>query len=127
MHKENPLARLEFLDASAFLNTHLIIHSFPLETVSVFEHFLKPNKVTPSKITAIPLTEVALEIVDANLGVLCMPKWALKSFLLSNNLIYKKIGKKGLKRQHFLVVRAADQSKKYIQDFISNFKDQFSM
>ncbi|WP_010522663.1 LysR family transcriptional regulator [Aquimarina agarivorans] len=127
MHKENVLGDLEFLNASDFAKVHLIIHSFPLETVSVYEHYLKPNKIVPSKISAIPLTEVALEMIGANFGILCMPKWALKSFKLPEELIYKKVGKSGLKRKHFLVIRSADEPKKYIQDFISNFSDEFSI
>lgn len=127
MHKENVLSNLEFLDVSDFAEAHLIIHSFPLETVSVYEYFLKPNKIIPFEISAIPLTEVALEMIGANFGIMCMPKWALKSFKLPEGLIYKKIGKSGLKRNHFLVVRSADKSKKYIQDFISNFIDEFSI
>lgn len=127
MHKENELNKLEFIDARNFSDIHLIIHSFPLETVSVYEQFLKPNKILPIKISAIPLTEVALEMINANFGVMCMPKWALKSFKISDDLIYKRIGKNGLKRNHYLVIRKPDKYKKYIQDFISNFTDEFSM
>lgn len=126
MHKENELNKLAFIDVSDFSDVHLIIHTFPLETVSVYEQFLKPNKIIPSKISAIPLTEVALEMIGANFGVMCMPKWALKSFKLSDELVYKRIGKNGLKRSHFLVIRKSDITKKYIQDFISNFTDEFS-
>lgn len=126
IHKENTLNKTDFLDANDFSDTHLIIHSFPLETVSVYDQFLKPNKITPLKISAIPLTEVALEMVDANMGIMCMPKWALKSFKLSDDLIFKRISRNGLKRTHHLVFRKSDKSKKYINDFIRNFKDDFS-
>ncbi len=126
IHKENTLNKLDFLDANDFSNIHLIIHSFPLETVSVYDQFLKPNKITPLKISAIPLTEVALEMVNANMGIMCMPKWALKSFKLPDDLIFKQIGRSGLKRKHYLVFRKSDKSKKYVNDFISNFKDDFS-
>ncbi|MGB1283620.1 MAG: LysR family transcriptional regulator [Polaribacter sp.] len=126
MHQENRLKSVSFLDANDFSKTHLIIHSFPLETVSVYEQFLKPNRINPIKISAIPLTEVALEMVNANMGIICMPKWALKSFKLSEDLIFKRIGKNGLKRTHHLVFRKSDISKKYINDFISNFEDDFS-
>ena len=126
MHKENSLHSTNFLNPSDFSNEHLIIHSFPLETVSVYEHFLKPNQINPLKISAIPLTEVALEMVNANMGIICMPKWALKSFRLSEDLVFKKIGKNGLKRKHHLVFRKSDTTKKYINDFISNFEDNFS-
>ena len=126
IHQENPLAQHDFLSADDFTNTHLIIHSFPLETVSVYEQFLKPNNITPIKISAIPLTEVALEIVEANMGIMCMPKWALKSFKVSDDLVFKRISKNGLKRTHYLVYRKSDNAKKYVHDFISNFEEDFS-
>ena len=125
MHNEHILSDQDFLTVNNFADIHLIIHSFPLETVSVYESYLKPNKVTPYKISAIPLTEVALEMVEANMGVICMPKWALKSFNLSENLMFKRIGKNGLKRMHYLVCRKKDKPKKYINDFISNFEEDF--
>ena len=127
IHKEHPFSQFDFIDGSNFSKLHLIIHSFPLETVSVFEHYLKPNKITPKKISAIPLTEVALEMVSANMGVICMPKEALKSFKVSDDLVYKRIGVHGLKRTHYLVIREADRNKKYINDFVSNFVDTFSV
>ncbi len=126
MHKENPLCQVEFLKASDFADMHLIIHSFPLETVSVYDQFLRPNNITPVKISAIPLTEVALEMINANMGIICMPKWALTSFKLSDDLVFKRIGKNGLKRTHYIVFRTSDRDKKYINDFISNFEDTFS-
>ncbi|MCX2681601.1 LysR family transcriptional regulator [Galbibacter sp. EGI 63066] len=126
MHKENELNQRDYIDADSFSDMHLIIHSFPLETVSLYEQFLKPNKILPRKISAVPLTEVALEMVNANFGVLCLPKWALKSFKLSDELRFKKIGKNGLKRNHYLVVRKSDKVKKYINDFILNFEEEFS-
>ncbi len=126
MHEENPLSNTKFLQATDFSNVQLIIHSFPLETVSVYNQFLKPNNITPIKIVAIPLTEVALEMVVANMGIICMPKWTLKSFKLTESLKFKQIGANGLKRTHYLVFRTSDRNKKYINDFILNFEDDFS-
>jgi LysR family transcriptional regulator for metE and metH len=126
LHHEHPLQAETFLEAYHFEELHVIIHSLPLETVSVYEQFLKPNNVKPLKISAIPLTEVALEMVNANMGIMCMPKWALKAFKLSENLTFKRIGAAGLKRTHYLVCRKTERSKKYINDFILNFIDDFS-
>ncbi|MBP2618466.1 LysR family transcriptional regulator [Chryseobacterium jejuense] len=125
IHQENPLNNSEYLLADDFKDAHLIIHSFPLKTVSVYEEFLNPNGILPEKISAVPLTEVALEMVLANMGITCMPKWALKSFRLSDELKFKKIGSNGLKRKHYLVVRKSDMRKKYINDFLLNFKEYF--
>ncbi|MEI3788215.1 MULTISPECIES: LysR family transcriptional regulator [unclassified Chryseobacterium] len=125
LHQENLLNDSEYLTADDFLDVHLIIHSFPLKTVSVYEEFLNPNGIVPAKISSVPLTEVTLEMVQANIGITCMPKWALKSFKLSDELKFKKIGSKGLKRKHYLVVRKSDIGKKYINDFLLNFKEYF--
>lgn len=126
MHREHPLVNSKYLETKDFLDIHLIIHSLPLETVSIFEHFLKPANVTPLKVSAIPLTEVSLEMVQANMGIMCIPKWALTSFKLSEELRFKRIGKYGLKRTHYLVVRNEDMGKKYITSFIDNFQEEFA-
>ncbi|AXT59625.1 LysR family transcriptional regulator [Aquimarina sp. AD10] len=125
MHKENPLSTLPYLEASHFANVHLLINSFPLEGVFVYENFLKPNQINPIKISAIPFTETSLSMVNANMGIICAPKWQLKPFKLSDDLIYKRIGKHGLKRKHYVVVKQEQRSKKYIHDFLSNFEDDF--
>ncbi|MBL6445144.1 LysR family transcriptional regulator [Fulvivirga sp. 29W222] len=125
MHKEHPLADKPTLEAGDFSEAHLIIHSFPLETVSVYQTFLMPNNIIPVRISAIPLTEVALEMVSANMGITCMPQWALKSFKVPEELILKRISKNGLKRTHYLISRTEDHSKKYIAEFISSFEENF--
>ncbi|MEP0266301.1 LysR family transcriptional regulator [Dokdonia sp.] len=125
MHKENPLNSLHHLEASHFLDIHLLINSFPLEGVSVYEHFLKPNKINPKKISAIPFTEITLSMIEANMGVMCAPKWQLTPFKLSKELIFKRIGKNGFKRNHYLVVKKEHRNKKYIHDFISSFEEDF--
>ena len=126
MHREFFLSSGEYIDAADFSKVHLIIHSFPLESVAIHELFLKPNNITPLKITAIPLTEIALEMVNANMGIMCLPKWALRSFQIPGDLIFKRIGKNGLKRTHYLVLRKDDKDKKYLKDFIENIEDEFA-
>jgi LysR family transcriptional regulator for metE and metH len=125
MHRENPLNELKYLEASHFANVHLLINSFPLEGVAVYEQFLKPNKINSKKISAIPFTEISLSMIEANMGIMCVPKWQLTSFKLSKELMFKRIGKNGLKRKHYLVVKKEQRNKKYIHDFISSFEEDF--
>lgn len=108
-----------------FGEVHLLINSFPLEGVAVYEQFLKPNRIHPMKISAIPFTEVSLAMINANMGVMCVPKWQLKSFHLHEDVVFKQIGKNGLKRTHYLVVKEEVRNREYIHDFISNFKEEF--
>lgn len=125
VHQESVLNELEYLEASHFEKEHLIINSFPLDGVAIYEHFLKPNKVSPKKITAIPFTEITLSMIEANMGIMCVPKWQLAPFKLSKELVFKRISKSGLKRNHYLVVKQEHRNKKYIHDFISSFEEEF--
>ena len=126
LHKEHPLHAKDYLEAEDFSSVHLIIHSYPLETVSVFQHYLKPNNIQPARISAIPFTELSFEMVSSNMGIMCVPKWSLDSFKIPDYIVFKKISKTGLKRTHSLVFRTEDRTKKYLNAFIQSFKEDFS-
>lgn len=125
MHEEHQLGSNEYVSANDFKEINLIIHSLPIDSVTIYMHFLKVNKVMPRKIIPIPLTEVALELVSANMGVTCIPKWSVKDFQLPCSVIFKRISKYGLKRKHYLVFRKSDQNKSYMKDFVQNLKEEF--
>ena len=125
MHHEHQLSEVDYLDVSDFSDLHLFINCFPLENVSVYEHFLKPNRMVPTKVSAIPYTEVTLQLIGANMGVTCVPEWNLKPFNLSDEFVFKRIGKNGLKRSHYLVMREADRKLEYFANFTSNFVEDF--
>lgn len=126
MHNENILSDKDYLEATDFESQNLIILNFPLETVAAYTRFLKPNNVEPKNISAFFLTEICIEMVSSNMGIFCVPKWILKELKEPKNISYKRLGKNGLKRTHYLVLRNEDRDKKYIDDFISNFEEDFS-
>jgi LysR family transcriptional regulator for metE and metH len=117
-------ASKKFLSPEDFKRQSLIIYSYPLESVSVYQHFLKEQKIMPKEIITIPLTEVALEMVKAGMGIMTMPKWALKPFITIPEVQLIKIGQKGLMRTHYAAIRHEDADKKYILDFIENLKEE---
>ncbi|MEM1119435.1 MAG: LysR family transcriptional regulator, partial [Bacteroidota bacterium] len=57
--------------------------------------------------------------------IMCMPQWALKTFKLSKDLIFKPLGAHGLKRRHYLTFHKDNVNKKYYQDFIQNLEEDF--
>lgn len=127
VHEENPLANKEFVSPNDFQSQNLIIHSLPVDGASVYQHFLKPNKVEPQKVTAIPMTEIALELVEANMGIACYPKWQLKSFIIPDSLRLVKLGENGFLRTHYLSTRSNFKETRYIQDFIDSFLEESIM
>lgn len=124
MSVNDEIARKKYLSAEDFKTQTLIIYSYPLESVTVYQHFLKPLKIMPKEIITIPLTEVALEMVKAGMGIMTMPKWAMKPFVSIPEIQLVKIGQKGLMRTHYAAIRHEDSDKKYIADFIENLKEE---
>lgn len=100
----------KYVQPEDFATENLIIHSLPMETVTVHQFFLKPAKVSPKKIIPVPLTEAAIEMVKADMGVIVMAKWSLKNYLNDEQLKAVKIGRHGLKRKHYMAVL---KNKKY--------------
>jgi hypothetical protein len=72
----HPWTDKKFVEAEDFRTEHLLIHSLPLETVTVHQYLLAPAGVSPQKITPLPLTEASLEMVKADMGIMVMAKWA---------------------------------------------------
>ena len=124
MSVNDHVAKKKYLSAEDFKTQTLIIYSYPLESVSVYQHFLRPLKIVPKEIITIPLTEVALEMVKAGMGIMTMPKWAMKPFVSIPEIQLVKIGQKGLMRTHYAAIRHEDSDKKYIADFIDNLKEE---
>jgi LysR family transcriptional regulator for metE and metH len=97
----HPWAEKKFVVAADFADQQLIIHSLPMETVTVHQFLLAPAGITPGKIIVLPLTEASIEMVKAEMGIMVMAKWALQPYLREGVLRAVRIGRNGLKRKHF--------------------------
>ncbi|MBO9702527.1 MAG: LysR family transcriptional regulator [Sporocytophaga sp.] len=122
--ENHPWSDKKYVQAEDFINEHLIIHSLPLETVSVHQFFLAPAKVKPKKITPLPLTEASVEMVKADMGVMSMAKWAAQPYLKTSTLKAIKIGKTGLKRKHYIAVLSDKKQPDYFTHFIDFLKTE---
>lgn len=111
-------ANKKFVVAEDFTNEHLLIHSLPLETVTIHQFLLAPANITPKKITPLPLTEASIEMVKAEMGIMAMAKWALQPYLKNNSIKAIKIGKNGLKRKHYIAVMNHKTYPDYFTHFI---------
>lgn len=117
-------ATKEYVLAEDFVNQHLLIHSLPMETVTIHQFLLAPAKITPQKITALPLTEASIEMVKADMGIMAMAKWSLKPYLKNKELKAIKIGKNGLKRKHYIAFMNNKSYPEYFTHFIEFLKTE---
>lgn len=125
--ENHPWTNKKYVVAEDFANEHLIIHSLPLETVTVHQMVLAPAQVTPKKITPLPLTEASIEMVKADMGVMSMAEWALQPYLKNGDVKAVKIGKNGLKRKHFIAIRSEKQYPDYFNQFIGFLLNEINL
>lgn len=125
--ENHPWANKKYVVAEDFIDQHLLIHSLPMETVTIHQFILAPAKVTPRKVTPLPLTEASLEMVKADMGVMSMAKWALLPHLKNNPIKAVKVGKNGLKRKHFIATRANETYPDYFQHFINFLQNEINL
>ncbi|MBX2923129.1 MAG: LysR family transcriptional regulator [Chitinophagaceae bacterium] len=97
----HPWAERAYVKAEDFRDVHLIIHSLPLDTVSIFRNELTPKGVQPKKLIILPLTEASIELVKANMGVIVMANWALKPYM-DKGIKAVKIRREGFFRQQYI-------------------------
>ena len=125
--ENHPWANKKYVIAEDFANEHLIIHSLPMETVTIHQMVLAPANITPKKITPLPLTEASVEMVKADMGVMSMAKWALQPYLKNSPIKAIKIGKNGLKRKHYIAIRAEKKYPDYFNHFIGFLQTEINL
>ncbi|GAA4300720.1 LysR family transcriptional regulator [Compostibacter hankyongensis] len=99
--QHHPWAGQEYVSAEDFANIPLIIHSLPLDTVSVFRSLLIPKGINPKKLIVLPLTEASIEMAKANMGVIVMANWALRPYI-TEEIKAIKVTKEGFFRNQFM-------------------------
>ncbi|SIT12108.1 LysR family transcriptional regulator [Belliella pelovolcani] len=123
VHFEHHWASKAFVEAIDFETENLIIHSEPLETVTIYSKLLKPKNIQPKSYTILPLTEASIELVKADMGIMVMANWAINPNLISNEIHTVKISKHGLKRIHYAAVRKDVIKPDYLIQFTKYLRD----
>jgi LysR family transcriptional regulator for metE and metH len=125
--ENHPWVNKKYVVAEDFANEHLIIHSLPMETVTIHQLVLAPANIKPKKVTALPLTEASIEMVKADMGVMSIAKWALQPYLKNNAVKAIKIGKNGLRRKHFIAIRTEKEYPDYFNHFIGFLQTEINL
>lgn len=127
VHSDHPWAMKKHATPEDFAHENLIIHSLPMETVSVYQQFLHPANVEPKKVTVLPFTEAAIQMVIAEMGVVAMAKWILKPYLKNPALRVVRIGKAGLKRTHYIAFLKNKEYPAYFTHFIEFLQREITL
>ncbi|WPP50715.1 LysR family transcriptional regulator [Catalinimonas niigatensis] len=123
---QHPWADMPYVETEDFRDVKLIIHSLPLETVSIFRNLLTPKGIEPKKLIILPLTEASIELVKANMGVIVLANWALEPYK-DETIKAIKINKQGFFRQQYIARMEDREYPVYFDYFIKFLREEIQL
>ena len=120
--KGHPWTEKPFLEATDFENQQIIIHSFPLETVTLFKQVLIPEGIQPKNVIQVQVLEAIIEMVKAGLGVNVMAKWIVEPFLKGHDIELVPVTKRGIHRKWYAITLKQDQPPPYLTNFLEHLR-----
>lgn len=121
-HSNHPWTKKKHVLPKDFANENVIIHSYPVETVGLFRKLLIPEGIKPKKVIPIQITEAAVEMVKAGMGVRAMPLWMAKPYLKDPKLHGLPLTRKGVFRKWYAVTLDKPDIPQYISNFIHHMR-----
>jgi len=117
----HPLAQKEYLTPRDFADQTLVSYPVPDDMLDVVRKFLRPRGVNPKRRTA-ELTVAILQMVASQRGIAALPEWAVQSYLKTNYVLGKRLGKNGLRGELYAVTGEAITRTAYMQDFLQKLR-----
>ncbi|MEQ9466428.1 MAG: LysR family transcriptional regulator [Ekhidna sp.] len=120
--KNHPWAKKSYVEATDFADQNVIIHSYPLESVSLFSQVLIPEGISPRKVMQVQVTEAVVELVKAGMGVNVMAKWILEPYLKNEDLELIPVTKRGIHRTWAAITLKDENRPQYLENFIHHLR-----
>ena len=120
--QSHPWTRKPFVEAEDFIDQNVFIHSYPVESVTLFNQVLIPEGVKPKKVMPIQVTDAVLQMIKAGLGVQVMARWMVKPYLDDNGLALVAVTSKGLYRTWYAAHLNQTENQAYLCNFIEHLK-----
>lgn len=119
---DHPWTKKKYVEAEDFADQNVIIHSYPLETVSLFTHLLFPAGVSPKKVTQIQVTDAVIELVKAGMGIKVLAKWIVEPYLKDSSLAIVPVTKNGMHRRWYSIALDQPEIPQYLENFVHHLK-----
>ncbi|MEM6738020.1 MAG: LysR family transcriptional regulator [Bacteroidota bacterium] len=120
--KGHPWIGKKYLKAKDFEGQQVIIHSLPLESVSLFSQVLIPEGIRPKNVIQVQVTEAIIEMVKAGLGVNVMAKWIVEPYLKDGEIALVPVTKRGISRTWNVIRLKQENPPQYLVNFVEHLR-----
>lgn len=92
----------DFFDVPDFNDENILTHASKTEHKKVLEYTRGDLVIRPQKYTHISQTQTIIEMIEENLGIAILSKWAIKPYINRNKITLTKLGVHGTYRKWYL-------------------------
>ena len=118
----HPWGTKKHLEAIDFEGEQIIIHSLPLESVTLFSQLLIPEGIRPKNVIQVQVTEAIIEMVKAGLGVNVIAKWIVEPYLKNHDITLVPVTKRGIHRTWNAITLKQENPPQYLVNFVEHLK-----
>jgi LysR family transcriptional regulator for metE and metH len=111
------LAAREFVTASDLASEHLLVYADTRGDNPVFRYVLEPARVTPRRVSNVPLTEAIIEMVKAGFGVAALASWAVEPHVAAGTVVALRLTAGGVHRRWQAVMLKQQATPLHIREF----------
>lgn len=122
----HPWTKMSSVSAADFKNEIVITHSKNFEETSLHQRVFSPARIKPKRVNCVQITEAAIEMVKAGLGVAVMAAWAVESYKKDKKIVTIPINK-GLVRHWYAAVLKNGENPPYVDYLISKLQQKVLM
>lgn len=116
--RDHPLAGRPFVVPADLESETLITYPVEVGRLDIFSQFLLPAGCMPKRHSTIETTDIMLQLVASGRGVAALPRWLVAEYEKQIRVAVVRLGRRGIPKQIFLGIRAADADVEYIVAFI---------
>ncbi|PJK13153.1 LysR family transcriptional regulator [Lysobacteraceae bacterium NML120232] len=116
--RDHPLASAAYVKPQQLTREVLISYPVDIDRLDIFNQFLLPAGIAPKRHKTIETTDIMLQMVASGRGVAALPRWLVQEYAARMDVVPVRLGTRGIAKQIFLGVRAADADIDYVRAFI---------
>lgn len=110
----------KYIEPRELKDQRLYSYPIPRHRLDVFSTFLTPSGVEPLEHITVETSEIMMQLVSAGRGVSTFPDWLIQKNNKKYGVKGVSLGKKGIKKKLYIIIREDDEFVPYIRDFIDS-------
>ncbi|MEN0037439.1 MAG: LysR substrate-binding domain-containing protein [Cellvibrio sp.] len=118
VNRAHQLASKKYIEPTDLSSEVLITYPVTLERLDIYNQFLSPAGVSPTRHKPIETTDIMMQMVASGRGVTALPRWLVEEYASKLDVIPVRLGEQGIHKNIYLGIREADMNIDYLRAFV---------